>query len=252
MRKPAPAHASENGVMAAVADLETETMSMSFSQRPGRHERHYRRKLGNPLFADAPTAVDGDALLEAQRLDHQELLAFLGELRASVQRAVDLEPNADSQVVLDLKAQLDRLYETSAALAEDHSDNQAAIRRLLDVIMRNVERGAAGDPQALDELAQEQIARETHFALLQSPLVADLLHPDSCIGGAELAPSLLSASAADLDAALQLFDLAQLIQLHADAQRCLAASRPAPADASARLQQIAAQMARLRDASAVN
>jgi hypothetical protein len=238
--------------MARDADLDTEAMTISFSQRPGRHERHYRRKLHNRLFADAPAAVDDDALLEAQRLDHEELLAFLGELRATVQRAVDLEPNADSQVVLELKQRLDRLYETSAGLAEDHSANQAAIRRLLDVIMRNIERGAAGDPQALDELAQEQIAREAHFALLQSPLVADLLHPDSCIGSAELAPSLLSASAADLDAALQLFDLAQLSQLHADAQRCLVASRPAPADASARLQQIAVQLARLRDVSVVS
>ena len=57
---------------------------------------------------------------------------------------------------------------------------------------------------------------------------------------------------ADLDAALQLFDLAQLSQLHADAQRCLVASRPAPADASARLQQIAVQLARLRDVSVVS
>ena len=103
-------------------------MTISFSQRPGRHERHYRRKLHNRLFADAPAAVDDDALLEAQRLDHEELLAFLGELRATVQRAVDLEPNADSQVVLELKERLDRLYETSAGLAEDHSANQAVHR----------------------------------------------------------------------------------------------------------------------------
>ncbi len=227
-------------------------MSISFSQRPGRHERHYRRRIGNPLFAGAPAEADDDALLAVQRLDHEELLDFLGELRSTVQRAIDLKPNEGSEEVLELKDTLDRLYETSAGLAEDHGDNQAAIRQLLEVIMRNVERGAAGDPRALDELAQERIAREAHFTLLHSALVADLLHPDSCIGADDLAPSLLSAEAAELDAALQLFDLEQLSQLLADAERCVAASATATAEAAERLQQIAERLAFVRQQSALN
>ena len=225
-------------------------MSIPFSKRPGRHERHYRRRVGNPLFAEAPAEVDGDVLLEAQRLDHEELLAFLSELRATVQRAIDLKPNEGSEVVLDLKEQLDRLFETSAGLAEDHAENQAAIRQLLEVVMRNVERAAAGDPQALDELAQERIARANHFDLLRSALVADLLHPDSCIDAAELAPSLLSAEAAELDAALQLFDPEQLRRLHVDAEQCLAAVAAGSADGAARLQQIADRLARVRQQNA--
>lgn len=220
-------------------------MSISFSQRPGRHERHYRRRLGNPLFSDPPRDVDEAALFEVQRLDHEELLAFVTELRAAVQRAVDLRPNEDSDVILAIKEQLDRLYEASAGLAEDHAANQAAIRELLDVIMRNVERGAAADPQALDELAQERIARETHFALLATPLVADLLHPDSCIVATELAPTLLSATEGELGDALQLFDREQLAALYADAERCLDACRDAPSGADARLAQIGARLAQL-------
>ena len=227
-------------------------MSISFSQRPGRPERHSRRRIGNPLFTGSPAGADDDALLAAQRLDHEELLAFLSELRTTVQRAIDLKPNEGSEVVLELKERLDRLYETSAGLAEDHGDNQAAIRQLLEVIMRNVERGAAGDPQALDELAHERIARESHFALLQSALVADLLHPDSCIGAADLTPSLLSAEAADLDAALQLFDLQQLSELYADAERCVAAVTAAPPAATERLQQIAKRLAHVGQQGAPN
>ena len=119
-------------------------MAVEFSQFPGRYERHYRRRLGNPLFAGDPVALDQEVLLEMQRLDHEELLGFLAELRQAVQRAVDLKPNVGSEVVLELKEQLDRLYEVSAGLADDHGGNQAAIKQLLEVIMRNVERGAAG------------------------------------------------------------------------------------------------------------
>jgi hypothetical protein len=227
-------------------------MSVSFSQFPGRHERHYRRRIGNPLFAQAPAEKDNDTLLEKQRLDHEELLAFLDQLRGAVQRAVDLKPNEESDVILALKEDLDRLYETSAGLAEDHAENQAAIRQLLDVIMRNVERGAGGDPQAIEELQQERAARETHFALLETPLVADLLHPQSCIEAGDLAPTLLSAGPEELDAALQLFDAGQLAQLYADAERCLADCVAPPQTAAERLTRIAAQLGRCNRGEALN
>lgn len=210
-------------------------MSTDFSEFPGRHERHYRRRLDNPLFGDRAVTLDPTNLLEMQRQDHEELLAFLQALRATVQQAAGLAPNADSQVVLDIKESLDRLYEQSAGLADDHVRNQAAISDLIEVIMRNVERGAAGDPTALAELAQERAARETHYMLLRSPLVADLLHPDTAVTAADLAPTLLSASRADLEAALQLFDRAQLEALHTDAAQCLARLEPAPPDAVERL-----------------
>lgn len=227
-------------------------MTVPFSALPGRHERHYRRRIANPLFADAPATADAATLLEMQRLDHEELVAFVAELRGTVQQAVDLQPNEGSEVVLALKEQLDRLYEASAGLAEDHTGNQAAIRQLLEVIMRNVERGAVGDPQAISELEQERIARETHFQLLQSPLVADLLHPHGTIPPGDLAATLLSAARDDLEAALQLFDQAQLTQLHADAAACLRACDAPPASAAARLEQIAARLASLRSQHPLN
>lgn len=220
-------------------------MPVSFSQLPGRHERHYRRGLANPLFPDAPLRPDDATLLEMQRRDHEELLAFLGELRQTVQRAVELRPNEGSEVVLELKERLDRLYEASAGLADDQGDNQAVIRQLLEVIMRNVERGAAGDPRALDELAQERAARTAHFALLQYPLVADLLHPDSRIAADELAPTLLSAPPDELAAALELFDREQLSELYAEGQRRLAALAHPPAGAQAGLAALAARLAHL-------
>jgi hypothetical protein len=216
-------------------------MDTAFSQFPGRHERHYRRRLDNPLFAARRATFDRDVLLEMQRLDHEELLDFLTVLRATVQQAVDLAPNAGSEVVLDLKERLDRLYEQSAGLADDHAQNQAAIRDLVEVIMRNVERGAAGDPTALEELAQERAAREAHVGLLRSALVADLLHPDSTVTADDLAPTLLSASRQDLAVALQLFDQVQLQHLLSAAELCLARHPDAPPDAAARLREIAVQ-----------
>ena len=222
-------------------------MTIPFSQLPGRHERHYRRKIDNRLFADGTEPRDDERLLEMQRRDHEELLGFVTELRQAVQRAVELQPNEESDVILALKEQFDRLYEKSAGLADDQSANQNAIRELLAVIMRNVERGAAGDPQALEELNQEHAAREAHFELLKQPLVADLLHPDSTIGPDELAPSLLSESEPALDAALPLFDLDQLNALYADARQCLADCSDPPLTAAASLRQIAAWITRRQD-----
>jgi hypothetical protein len=220
-------------------------MAVSFSERPGRHERHFRRRVDNPLFGERALVRDDAALFEAQRLDHEELLSFITELRGVVQRAVQLAPNEESDVVLSLKEQLDRLYEQSAGLAEDQQGNQTAIAELIEVIMRNVERGAAGDPQAVDELTQERLARTSHFDLLRHPLVADLLHPDSTIVAEDLAATLLTAGADELHAALQLFDAGQLEALYEDAERCLA-HRAGGSEAASRLAQIADYLAALR------
>jgi len=187
-------------------------MPVHFSQRPGRHERHYLRKVDNDLFP-IPVARDDESLLEVQRLDHEELLSYLTELRQLVRAAVELKPNVESQVVLDIKGQLDKLFEQACGLADQQDDNKAAIRQLLDVVMKTVRASASDDPLAITELAQEAAAREAHFKLLESTLVADLLHPASLIAQEELLATLLSAEADDLAAALNLFDAQQLQML---------------------------------------
>ena len=185
-------------------------MEVAFSERPGRHERHFRRRIDNPLMPRPVTGYSNEELLEVQRLDHEELLAFLTELRQTVQRAVNLGRNEESQTVLDLKADLERLYETACGLADDHSDNKAALVQLISVIMNTVRAGAQGDPLADQELSQEEQARETHFRLLEFPLVADLLHPQSVIMEDELIPVLLTAPQDQFAQALTLFDDEQL------------------------------------------
>ncbi len=213
-------------------------MPVPFSEMPGRHERHYRRKINNPLFPQPVMDVDQDELLNMQRLDHEELIAFLTELRETVQQAVELKPNEGSEVILELKEKLDRLYEASAGLADEQQGNQQAIRQLVAVIMKSVWAAAAGDSKALDELEQEDRARTLHFDLLQQALVADLLHPQSLISAAELAPTLLSEDEAAVAAALQIFDSAQLNELLHQAGKLLQHVSDAPEPVMDRLTQI--------------
>jgi len=211
---------------------------VTFSEYPGRHERHFRRKVGNPLFPEPVQNPKNDQIWEVQRRDHEELIAFMSRLRDLVQRAVDLKPNEESQVVLDLKTGLDKAYEEACSLAEDQTGNKEAIRQLIAVITSTIRRSAAGDPLAARELDDEDEARQLHFRLLEQPLVADLLAPDSPIGPGELVPTLLSESAPAVRAALELFDQVQLDELCRDARELLAACGPLPAqvaDAPARL-----------------
>ncbi|HDK37617.1 MAG TPA: hypothetical protein ENG92_01180, partial [Thiolapillus brandeum] len=154
-------------------------MRVAYSERPGRHERHYRRKLENPLFPRPIKEFSNEALLEVQRQDHEELLTFLQSLQKLVKKAVELQPNEETQVILDLKADLEKHYEQACSLADNQSSNKQAIAQLIDVIMATVQKNAVGDALAEQELAEERLARETHFFLLESQLVADLLHPDS-------------------------------------------------------------------------
>ncbi|MBT2970196.1 MAG: hypothetical protein B6D72_07295 [gamma proteobacterium symbiont of Ctena orbiculata] len=185
-------------------------MRLLFSERPGRHERHLLRRFENPLFPETVRELTQAQLTEAQRLDHEELVAYIGELRRLVGEAVSLGPHEQSDVILDLKERLDKAYETACRLADDQTPNKEAIRKLVDVIMRSVWKGAGNDTLAHQELQQEEAARQAHYELLENPLVADLLDPESLIAKDELLPVLLCAGESDFEAALTLFDAAQL------------------------------------------
>ncbi|MEE9356981.1 hypothetical protein [Candidatus Vondammii sp. HM_W22] len=171
------------------------------------------RKHNNPLFPEAEREVTEQGLLEAQRLDHEELSDFITGFRTLVHKAVKLQPNEQSEVILEMKENLDKAYEQAAGLADDQSETKEAIKKLSALIMNAVRTGAGTDQTALQELDQEEQARSAHFELLEHPLVADLLSPDSPVAEANLMPTLLSASDEELTAALALFDNDQLILL---------------------------------------
>ncbi len=216
-------------------------VTVAFSERPGRFERHFRRKLDNPLFPRPIQEFGNEDLLEVQRQDHEELLSFLQSLRQLVGQAVTLQPNEETQVILDLKAELEKHYEQACGLADNQSANKQAITQLIDVIMATVQQNAAGDALAEQELREEALARSTHFSLLESTLVADLLHPQSVIQADELAPVLLTDPEDAVRPAMELFDAQQRLQLAADMRALLQDSTIADGDLYARLEWLTLQ-----------
>jgi hypothetical protein len=188
-------------------------MRLLFSELPGRHERYLVRKHHNPLFPESERTLTSNQLNEAQRLDHEELVTYIGELRKLVGEAVALGPHEQSEVILELKERLDQYYERACRLADDQTPNKEAIRKLVSVIMHTVMKGAGNDALAQEQLEHEEQARRTHYALLEYPLVADLLDPQSLIREHELLPTLLSVEQAEFEAAVTLFDPTQLADL---------------------------------------
>ena len=174
-----------------------------FSDKPGARERHLKRKYRNKLFAD--NEVGRDDIIQARQQDAEEAGQFLDHFRQLVQQAVDLDTSAEADVILKLKEQLDKAYEQGAGLAGDQTEIKAMIRRLLDSIMQAMWKGVGQDFQAQSKLETEEQAREAHFTLLESPLVADLIRPDSPIAEDELVSVLLSESEQNLRMAMQIF-----------------------------------------------
>lgn len=215
-------------------------MSLRFSQRPGRQERHLMRRHNNPLFSEARRQITPDSLSEAQRLDHEEIEDFIGQFHTLVHDAVKLQPNEGSEVILELKERLDKAYEQACGLADDQSETKDAIKKLTIVVMNAVRTGAGKDTLALQELEQEEVARKAHEALLEFDLVADLLCPDSPIAEGELAATLLSTREEELAALLELFDGNQLALLCGEAEALIEGLDSAPEQAQQRMQQLLA------------
>ena len=227
-------------------------MQPPLSDHPGRHERHLRRKIANPLFDDPRDEDFHEELLAAQRRDQEERAAFMDRLQDTIQEAVNLKPSEDSDTILGIKGRLEQLYEEATGVAGDQTAAKTALHRLVDVITRTIRRAAEGDATAAMELDQEEAARETHFALLEYPVVADLLSPDSVIGQGELLPTLLSEDEGALAAALQVFDGVQVAQLATDARTLLLARDPERRRFPAAWQRLAQMEDRLVELSPVH
>lgn len=217
-------------------------LDLPFTHKPGRRERHLRRQHNNPLFSWPPVAIEPEVLLEAQRADHEEMEAFRLRFAELLQRAVDLPSDVGSEEILSLKEALEQAYEQTHGLPEDHAQERDSLKRLIAVIMKTLWRQAATDPLAQQELSDEEQARDIHFRLLEQPLVADLLYPQSPIEPEELCACLLDASEAEAQAAAGLFEPDQLASLAQDA----AATRAILAEAGLETEALDQRIALLR------
>ncbi len=186
-------------------------MSSIFSDMPGAKERHLKRKFHNPLFGEQ--AISPLDIQEAQQKDAEEVVQFMNAFRDLVQQAVELDPNAEADVVLKLKEQLDKSYEQCSGLAGDQAEIKEMLKRLLKAIMQSMWKGIGNDTQAHSKLEMEEQARESHFLLLEYPLIADLLSPDTGIAEDELVPTLLSESSDAVKVAMQIFAPEQQVLL---------------------------------------
>lgn len=194
---------------------------MNFSISPGPFERHLKRRLLNPLFANPENELTQQDITDAQKKDEENLLKFMNYFQSVVKKTTELGTHSESDLVLEIKEQLDECYATSCAMAGEHGNLKEAINRLITAIMAAIRKGAEDDPVALKKLDEEDVARELHNELHERKLIADLMLENSPIRENDLTPTLLNEDADDLQAALQLFSAEQLDLIVKDAQTLL-------------------------------
>ena len=196
-------------------------MTMNFSTSPGPFERHLKRRMLNPLFPQPEKELTQDDIKQAQKKDEENLLSFMNYFQSVVKKTTELGTHSESDVVLQIKEQLDECYATSCAMPGSNENLKLAIKKLITAIMAAIRKGAEDDPVALKKLDEEDVARELHNELHERKLIADLMLENSPILENELTPTLLNEDAEDLQAALQLFNAEQLNLIVKDAQSLL-------------------------------
>lgn len=193
-------------------------MTLRFSALPGSRERQLQRQYNNPLFSEQQRNISLEQLTKVQNEELAQLQVFSKDFKGLFNSASKLSENVQSDVILKLKEDADRLYEQAASLPGDNKNAQESLLKLLSVIMKAVRHGAGSDAKAISEIEQETEARAMHMELMKVPLIVDMLNPDSLIDPENLAATILSADADELRAGLQLFELDQITQLYNDAE----------------------------------
>ncbi len=176
---------------------------MLFSAKVGRYERMLKRQFDNPLFGSVQ--IEPFDIQQARKQDANEVELFINEFRDLLQKVVELEPNADVDLILKLKESLDKSYEASAGLAGDQAEVREMIIRLLSMMMKSMWKAVGNDAQGIEKLEMEEQARTAHFAMLEHPFIVDLISPDSLIGEKLMLPCLFSEQAESFALAAQLF-----------------------------------------------
>jgi len=185
-------------------------MTIAFSTQPGCRERQLQLRRDNPLFPPQLRRVTAEDIRTAQQQDRDEHTHLREQFTTLLNEAAALPAEADSELILNLKARIDPLYDQCASFGPAFDKLRGALDQLYQVIAMAIRKAAGADPLAQRELDEEDAARQTHTALLCYPLVATLLRPEDIIGEEELVPTLLSQDEDALRAALQLFDAEQL------------------------------------------
>jgi hypothetical protein len=192
-------------------------MNLFFSDKPGSHERHLRRKVNNPLFGDL--LITQAEIQAARERDEAELAAFIEEFQAIARDASGLDSRADADALIELKTRLEKNYEVSCVVMGNQDELRAGLGRLIDSIMRALLAASQQDEHAWQKLMEEHAARNLHFELLGHGLLADLVRADSPIQSHELLPALLSEQEKVVRASVKLFTDEQLAFLCAEGNR---------------------------------
>jgi len=182
------------------------TSSIKFSPQPGAYERHLQRKYQNPLFPTSDKASFAIEVAQAREKDQQDFRAFLEAFETTVQETAELAGSVESEILLDLKEKLERLYVHATSLSGDLDQYSQALLKLIEVCMTGIRNSAKDDPMALKKLDEETMARQVYFELLTTPLVADLMRGDEIIQQDELIARILSEAEADLPRVMELFE----------------------------------------------
>ncbi len=177
-----------------------------FSAKPGCWERHLQRKYQYPALFPEAEHLSQTAVNAAQRQDEGERIAFTQDFNELLEKVIHLKAQEDSEVILELKDRIDRLYEHCSGLGGDYMAEKAGLKKLNGLIMNAIRSTATLDEQAMAELDKESQARDTHFHLLEYPLIAHLLRPDTPVTQEEIVPTLLCEEEGALRAAMSIFD----------------------------------------------
>ncbi len=196
-------------------------MPLLFNKLPGYYESQIKRRYQNKLLKTDKNITQDD-VNAAHQQDLQEIEQFRNDFTELMNRAIELEEKSESDVILQLKEDIDKLYEHCCGLAGDTSAYKKGLKKLMKVVMQAVWQGAGNDPTAHEELTQEEVARAQHYELLDIPLIPHLLRPDSQIQPEELVGVILGEEVEHAQHILSLFDHEHLVDLQKQAETLLA------------------------------
>lgn len=196
-------------------------MKLSFSAQPGCWERHLQRQYENPLFQHMEREITQDLVAAAQQRDEEERQRFQQGFHSLLSEVSTLASQVEAEIMFKFQDRIDALYEQCSGLGGDFAAEKQGLRNLNEIIMQAIKVSSQDKPEALAPLLEKDASRQRHFHLLNYPVIAHLLHPETPILVSDIVPTLLSEESEAVKMAMSLFSEEQQQVLIEEAQRLL-------------------------------
>jgi hypothetical protein len=168
---------------------------LTWSENPGAHEVHLKRRLNNPYFPESRRIVTHEDLNQAKKKDDEDYLKCDVVLKEIGKEIESLRFGSTSGTLLRLRERIDDLIYTSLSVGGHATDIAKHADKLRNAVILGLQEAFTDDSDTLSRIDEaNKHHKEKVMRFYNTPVIAHMIREDSPILKNETISTIISES----------------------------------------------------------